>query len=284
MVRKIIIKLTSTIAALLPVSLKQALYQFGPLARLIRDSLNRAAPEGMTKITVAAGELKGCQLLLDLQSEKDYWLGTYETELQSAVREFVKSGWVAYDLGANIGYVSLMLAKNVGQGGKVFSFEALPENVSRLRENMTLNSMAARVQVIHGAVGASSTPVRFFVGPSGAMGKIEGAAGRSELHSKSIEVQGFSLDDFVFEQSNPPPQIIKMDIEGGEILALPGMQKVLEKFSPLIFLELHGPEAAQVAWDTLSGLGYRISLMQSGYPVVSTIDEHDWKAYLVALP
>jgi hypothetical protein len=47
-------------------------------------------------------------------------------------------------------------------------------------------------------------------------------------------------------------------------------------------MELHGPEAAQVAWETLTSAGYQICRMQRDYPKVATVDELDWKAYLVA--
>jgi FkbM family methyltransferase len=224
------------------------------------------------------------KMRLDLQLEKDYWLGTYETDLQTAVDDLIEPGWVAYDVGANIGFVSLLLARRLGETGTIFAFEALPDNLERLRTHVEINGLASRVTVIPGAVTATSEPVRFLVGPSGAMGKAEGSAGRSEGHRDTIEVPGITLDDFVYRDGNPPPQIIKMDIEGGEILALQGMPRLLAEAHPLILLELHGPEAARVAWDTLTAAGYQICRMQRGYPHVSSLDELDWKAYLVAMP
>jgi hypothetical protein len=83
---------------------------------------------------------------------------------------------------------------------------------------------------------------------------------------------------------NPPPQVVKMDIEGGEVLAIPGMSGVLMEAHPLMLLELHGPEAARVAWERLAGLGYRFCQMKPGYPQIRTQQELDWKAYLVAFP
>jgi hypothetical protein len=117
------------------------------------------------------------------------------------------------------------------------------------------------------------------------MGKIEGSAGRQDLtYPDSIIVQGTSLDDFHFEGENPAPHIVKMDIEGGEVLALPGMRRLLETAQPVVFLELHGPEAAQVAWDILCSTGYSVRRIAPGYPEVRSADSLDWKSYLVALP
>jgi hypothetical protein len=49
-------------------------------------------------------------------------------------------------------------------------------------------------------------------------------------------------------------------------------------------MELHGPEAAQAAWNTLREAGYRVCGMASGYPEIPSLEALDWKAYLVALP
>ncbi|MEZ0397301.1 MAG: FkbM family methyltransferase [Anaerolineales bacterium] len=280
-----LISLASFFARLLPLSWKQAIYKTGPLARLIRSGLNRAAPTGLTVVRVAAGGLAGCPLLLDLQTEKDYWLGTYEPDLQAALRDLVPAGAVAYDIGANIGYISLLLARAVGETGRVFAFEALPANLERLRRNLELNGLAERVTVVAAAVTQAAGPVRFLVHASGGMGKAEGSAGRQEeTYQAEMTVAGLCLDEFVFAEGHPPPQVIKLDIEGGEVLALPGMRRVLSAARPLVLMELHGPESARTAWEVLTAAGYQICWMKRGYPPVASLEALDWKAYLVARP
>lgn len=282
--QKFLMKFAAAAARLLPQGLKQAIYRSRPLARAIRSRLNRAAPQGLSEIQVAAGILKGQPLLLDLQAEKDYWLGTYEPELQAALRRWLQPGWVVFDVGANIGYVSLMLARMLGPRGKVFAFEALPANIQRLRRNLSLNPQAP-VEVIHAAVVETERAVHFLTGPSHGMGKVEGSAGRQDVaYGETLVVDGLSLDAFVFTQGHPQPQVVKMDIEGGEVLALPGMRRLLAQAHPLLFLELHGEEAARAAWQVLTEHGYRLQRMQAGYPPVNTLAELDWKAYLVAFP
>ena len=110
--------------------------------------------------------------------------------------------------------------------GKVYAFEALPDNVERLRRNVELNGFNDRVSIFPGAVAAGAGEVKFLVHFSGGMGKAAGSAGRDEQYLREIIVPGISLDEFVFAQGNPPPQAVKMDIEGGEVLALPGMARV----------------------------------------------------------
>lgn len=280
-----VLSFAAWMARILPLPIKRALYRFEPLAGAIRGTLNRAAPQGLVLVNVAAGELAGARLSLDLQSEKDYWLGTYEPELQQAILDLIQPGMVIYDVGANIGYVSLLLARRAGAGGTVFAFEALPANLERLRANLALNEFAGKVTVIPCAVVDAPRGVQFLVGPSGGMGKAQGSAGREEVrYAQSIQVEGISLDHFVYSGGNPPPQVVKMDIEGGEVLALPGMRRLLFEQRPLILLELHGPQAGQVVWAALKQAGYRICRMQLGYPAVASLDELDWKAYWVGIP
>lgn len=282
---KPLLDLAAWAARRLPMPVKRAMYRLPLLPGLIRRSLNRAAPTGLSQVEVAAGGLAGWRLWLDLHSEKDYWLGTYEPELQAALADLVQPGMVAYDVGANIGYISLLLARQVGNAGKVYAFEALPANLERLRANLALNKLGENIVVIPAAVVDSERPVRFLIGPSGGMGKVDGSAGRDGVpYSDSVEVAGLSLDAFVFGRCNPSPQVVKMDIEGGEILALPGMVRVLEQARPLVLLELHGPEASLAVWETLSLYDYRLCRMSPGYPPVVTQAALDWKAYVAAFP
>ena len=278
---KSVLSLAAWAARALPAPVKRGLYRWKPLARLLRGVLNQAAPQGISEARVAAGGLEGFRLLLDLQTEKDYWLGTYEPELQEAIRREVRPGMVAYDIGANIGYVSLLLARAVGPQGRVFAFEALPANLERIRANLALNPQAA-VSPIGMAVIDGDRPVEFLTHASGAMGKAAGSAGRiGEAYGAAIQVSGISLDIFIYAHLNPVPQVVKIDIEGGEVLALPGMRRLLREGRPLVFLELHGPEAARVAWDELTAAGYQLSRMDSG-AYIPSFDTLDWKAYVVA--
>jgi FkbM family methyltransferase len=281
----VILRLAATAAQRLPMPVKRSLYRITPLARMIREGLNLAAPQGLTTIEVAGGALAGRRLSLNLQEEKDYWLGTYEPDLQQAITELVKPGMVAYDVGANIGYITLLLAQAVGEAGQVISFEPLPANVERLLANLALNNLEKRVQVEAAAVVDHSRKVEFLVGPSGGMGKARGSTGRQNVpYSQALEVPGLSLDEFIYQLDHPEPQIIKMDIEGGEILALPGMARLLIEAKPLILLELHGVEAAQFCWEALVRAGYQIGRMAPGFPAVSGWESLNWKSYLVAFP
>ena len=278
----IVLRFAAFMAQLLPQSVKQAIYRIKPLAGFLRGSLNAAAPHGLTQVQVAAGELAGMNLMLDLHTEKDYWLGTYEPELQQAAHDLIKTGMVIYDIGANIGYISLMCAKLSGDKGVVYAFEALPANIERLKNNIALNDFSRRIQVNQFAVVEASRQVEFLIHSSGAMGKAVGSAGRSEQYDHTIKVKGISLDDFIFRFGNPKPELIKMDIEGGEILAVKGMQRTLKDIHPLFLIELHGQEAAEATWNALKSSGYKIQQMAVGYPQIDSLAQLGWKSYIIA--
>ncbi|MCW5875198.1 MAG: FkbM family methyltransferase [Anaerolineales bacterium] len=269
--------LAAAAARLLPAPLKRGLYKLGPLSRWLRAALNRAAPQGLSEVSVAAGGLAGATLLLDLQSEKDYWLGTYEMELQHAIREWAKPGAVVYDLGANVGYVSLLLARAVGSQGRVFAFEPLPANQDRLRRNVELNP-GLNVRLIPGAAADRSGRAAFATHGSDDMGRLH--AGTSQPPVNTIEVETTALDDFV--KAHPAPALVKIDVEGAEVLALQGMQQLLCTHKPVLFIELHGYQAGQECWVLLQEAGYQLHWMQAGYAPIAAVGDLKKKSYVIA--
>jgi len=282
-ISKPFLKIAAWFAKVLPDSIKRLLYRIPFLAKPIRSALNAAAPRGITEITIAAGPAKGLRMALDLQSEKDYWLGTYEPNLRQAAQKWIKPGDVIYDVGANVGYISLLASNLAGRGGHVFAFEALPANIQRLTANISLNNLSNQVTITHAAVTGENTPVTFYMHKSGAMGKAEGSAGRDENYQDSITVDGLTLDHFVFTKKNPAPSLIKLDIEGGEGNALLGAKELLATHTPILLIELHGKVAAREVWGSLRAHQYNIHALQPGYPSINNLDQLDWKAYILAI-
>lgn len=283
-VKNPILCLAAIAARVLPMPVKQALYRVGPLAKISRGLLNWVAPIGVREVVIAGGDLAGSRLLVDLQSEKDLWLGTYEPELQAALRKFARPGMVAYDVGANIGYITLLMFQVIGNVGRVFAFEPLPANLERLRANLALNGLVEEVVVKPVAVGQRLGQERFLVHRSNGMGKLDGSSGRAERYQDTIDVDVVDLDTFVFDQGYPAPNLIKIDIEGGEVLALPGMRRLLAEVRPVLLIELHGEKAARVAWKVLTATGYSLHRMRRGYPRVEAVEDLYWKAYVVGIP
>ncbi|MFQ5942230.1 MAG: FkbM family methyltransferase [Anaerolineales bacterium] len=277
-----LVRAIARIARALPQRARDSLYRLGPISSAIRSMLTSAAPDEIVPIEVAAGPLAGMRLQLDLQTEKDLWLGTYEPALLEAIANFISPGTTTYDVGANIGYVSLALAKAVGRNGRVVSFEPLPSNLDRLQANLDLNSEGDRVQVVEAAVGARTSQEPFMVHVSGGMGKLQASEGRQTDYEGPITVDVIALDDWFRDNNGDPPRLIKIDVEGGEAAVFEGMRSILTNSRPTILIELHGPEAAMAVQTILASVGYGLHAMREGHPELVEIT--DWKTYAVALP
>ena len=281
---KIVLKIASLAARVLPGKIKTAFYRSPKLASKIRGALNAASPNGFTNIEVAGGLLHGYHLNLDMQTEKDYWLGTYEVNLQTMIRTLCRKNMVVYDIGANIGYISLLFAKQTGKSGQVFAFEPLPENCSRLEKNIALNNLENSITLIQAAVIDKSGSTTFMVHKSGAMGKAVGSKGRDEEYLMQIIVPAVSLDDFVFTQNNPPPKLIKMDIEGGEVLAIKGMQRTLKEVKPVILVEIHSHQALECLWRDFRDADYQLFRIEKEISVIENPADLGEKTYALAKP
>lgn len=286
--RKLILNSASWLAGHLPQPLLQRIYRIPALARLLRRTLNRAAPQGMSRVQIAGGLNTGCSMELDLQTEKDLWLGTYEPDLQAALADLAVPGSIIYDVGANIGYMTLMLANCTGPEGYVFAFEPLPENQERLSRTIELNGLNDRIAVVKKAAGRTTGRTQFWVHASTSMGRIGPAKDNAgdthgdNSYQRSIEVELVSLDDFIYRENNPAPDVVKLDIEGGEVEAMPGMRNMLREHRPLMFVEIHGTEAGQVVWHELVEAGYGLYWMREGYPSVEDAGALQGKAYIIA--
>jgi FkbM family methyltransferase len=272
------------LSRLTPLTLKRWVYRLPWLANWLRRRVNRAVGNNLQWVEITAGGLRGLSLYLDLSQEKDYWLGTYEPDLQRAIEEWVQAGQTAYDVGANVGYVTLLFARRVGEQGKVIAFEPFPANVHRLKQNLAANAGLAPMEVVAAAVVEAAQTVTFLIGPSDDTGRVVEHGTDVSAGSEQLAVPGVALDALVFEQGYPPPQVVKIDVEGGEVAVLRGMRRLLEQVRPLVLLETHNPACSEAAWQILTQCGYRLCWMKKGYPPLSRPAAWPRRSYWVAFP
>jgi FkbM family methyltransferase len=145
----------------------------------------------------------------------------YEPFSVEIISKLLKKGDIALDIGANIGYFTLILANQVGNNGKVYAFEPSPQNCSLLKKNVTANGYK-NVIIELKAVSDKSSTIQLYLSLR--------SSGQHSLfnHSgdcKSTKVQSISLDKYF--PSNTVIDFIKMDIQGAEILAFQGMNRLL---------------------------------------------------------
>ncbi len=187
------------------------------------------------------------------------WLGTYERLKTDVLLRFVRPGMTVYDIGANAGYYTLLLSRRVGPSGRVFAFEPLAENVQNLLRHIQWNGVS-NCRLIQAAVARSSGLAAFECAPSNSMGRL---GSRDEV----LKVPTVSLDELVDVHGFPPPEFVKMDIEGAEGDALEGARRLLrDRRIATWFVSLHGAEAKEACDHALRGAGYAIFALD-GSPV-----------------
>lgn len=182
-----------------------------------------------------------------------YWLGTYESEKQEIFAKALRVGHKVYDIGAHAGYYTLLSSARVGPQGQVFAFEPSPRNLQFLRKHVAINNRA-NVTIIDSAVGDQTGTQRFDSGDDSFTGALS--------RDRGFEVNVITLDGMFDNGILPPPDIIKMDIEGGEAGALQGATRLISKAHPLIFLSTHGPQVHAQCSEILTNLGYNLSCIQ----------------------
>ncbi len=270
----------------IPQSIKRHLNSLPFLSKFINKQFVLSAPAGLTDVIVQKGILKGFRLKLNLQSESHYWLGSYEDQLVQAIKDFCTPGMIVYDIGADIGCISLAFARKIGNQGKVFAFEPLPENAQRIEEHITINSLQSSIRLIPYAVSDNNGKEEFLVYQKHILGKLASSPFRNYNYIDKIEVNCLSLDHFVYNEGNPSPDLIKIDIEGGGIKAIPGMSRLLFEVQPILFMELHGPEEQQIAWTFLEKNRYNVFKMEKMYPRLIKPERLDPenREYIIAVP
>ena len=200
-------------------------------------------------VTVKSGINKGMRWVVG-SSIHGCWLGTYESDKQALVAELTKAGMVVWDVGANAGFYTLAFARLVGSRGRVYAFEPFPENADNLLRHVRLNGLT-NTTVVQAALGGHTGLVGFKTGPRNEMGSISAQA-------NDHLVPLMSADDFVRQNPEARPDLLKIDVEGAESDLLSGAGELLRHAGPDILLALHGDEPARSCVDQLKEAGYEV--------------------------
>jgi len=164
---------------------------------------------------------------------KDYADNLIHEEATTALfKKNVREGNVVVDLGANIGYFTLLASRIVGPKGKVFAFEPEPRNYSYLKKNIEINSYK-QAAAFRKAVSSQNGKTELFICDYDSghhtinqFSGIETYGRGRDSRKTAIEIETVALDDFLREKAGHV-DVIKMDVEGAEFLALSGMDKIL---------------------------------------------------------
>lgn len=172
--------------------------------------------------------------------------GTYEPEQTRLFQEHVRPGDTVLDIGAHVGYYSLLSSVLAGDAGTVWAFEPNPQNCAFLRRHVEINRRG-NVRVTEAAVSDAAGRARFDFGGGSGTGHLSGDG--------AIEVETVRLDDFARERGIAPTAV-KIDVEGAEVQVLDGGRATLAEHRPVIFLSTHGAEVHRASMELLRELGY----------------------------
>lgn len=173
-------------------------------------------------------------------------VGTYEANMFNSMRSRLKPGMTFIDVGANKGDHAFFAGHLVGSNGKVIAIEPVPENIHWLNKSLTENELD-NVELQELALSDQDGHAMFQFGDVSGWGGL--IPDEPELKEGRIEVRTAALDSLVPELGLSQVDAMKIDVEGAEIAVVRGAQETIDRFRPVIWLELHAQEDdADVEW------------------------------------
>lgn len=221
---------------------------------------------------VVSGPLRGAKFILGSMAGEggggSVYFNLMEAEQTETMLKEFSAGRVFFDIGANIGYYSILASKLVGEKGAVVAFEPVISNLTFLHRHVELNN-AENVRVLSFALSDKQSIASFSLGQNSAMGHLsENGNGGENL----VYVPTVSLDE-IAAKMNLMPDVMKIDVEGAEMDVFAGAENVLRTAKPTIFLSTHSPELRRDCLEFLQKHGYEVkSMLPEG------VDSHEFVA------
>ena len=193
----------------------------------------------------------------------------YEPNQTKIVKKYVHEGDVVIDVGAHVGYYTLLMAQLVGKNGKVYSFEPDPVNFELLKKSVEINGFE-NVVLIQKAVSDTTEKIKLFLGDNdSAINRIYDA--KLGDAKKSIDVESVTIDEY-FKENDKLFNFIKIDSEGSEAKIINGMEKFLTKNRKLIMMTEFFPFLIKKSGDEPNQ--YLKSLENSGFELYNILDDN----------
>jgi len=212
----------------------------GRWLRLYRNASLRAVPAVSMELVPG-----------DRVSDLIAFTGVHEAELTERVCRLARKGGKMVDVGANLGYFSLLWAAS-HPANECVAFEAAPRNLDILRNNVEQNSFGKRIRVIPKAAAAQSGRLFFDLGPEDQRGWGGIASVRGE---RQIEVEAVRVDEEVARDE--PIALLKVDVEGADAWALMGCDHLLRaKLVGEVWFEQNKPRMEMLGIEENAAQGY----------------------------
>ncbi|WP_063800042.1 FkbM family methyltransferase [Bradyrhizobium retamae] len=164
--------------------------------------------------------------------------GEYKPQELVVLSNLTRKAAVIFDVGANVGWYAIHLASTVNKTSRIFCFEPVPSTRAKLMRNVLLNGLEDRVRIFDFGLSDQSGTTQFFL-PE-VSGSVAASAKNLHPEERTIQVSVLleKLDDIVEREQIARIDLIKCDVEGGELHVLRGAARVIERDKPVIFLEM----------------------------------------------
>jgi|ERR1700722_4399335 len=202
---------------------------------------------------IIRGTASGYRMWITPAQNLGYLLGTDEPHLQRAIRKHVSPGDTVYDIGANVGYVALSLAKQVGPAGHVVAFEPVPRNLEALRRNIEINGIT-NIQLWEAAASDRNGEAVLRIAENLSTASL--IWHRNNPSATELRIKTVSIDELVQRGEIGYPKFIKIDVEGGEGGVSQGMRRTLAAARPVVFVEC-SEAGRETTWQLFHELNYR---------------------------
>ena len=194
----------------------------------------------------------------------------YEPNQTEIVKKYVHEGDIVVDIGAHVGYYTLLMAQLVGENGKVYSFEPDPVNFQLLKKSVEINGFE-NVILIQKAVSNITDKVKLFLGDNdSAINRIYDA--KLGDAKESIDVESIRIDEY-FKENDELIDFIKIDSEGSEIKIINGMKQFLSRNQELVMMTEFFPFLIKKSGDEPNQ--YLKSLEKSGFSLYNILDKNE---------
>lgn len=212
----------------------------------------------------------------DFIMKRIFFFNIWEPSVSKAISDILQAGDVFVDVGANIGYDSLLASKLVGDGGQVVAIEANSSIFRQLQDNLARNGVS-NVRTIRAAAGDKKGKLTLHGGDAGNQGRT------SPLPRRGLQpietVQMLPLDEILTEGERARLRLIKIDIEGGELPVLQRLLKTLDLYSTGLHLivEMSDEEtgAVEAIFKSLVSTGYATFGIENDYSIAAYLRSVD---------
>lgn len=235
----------------------RALGRFATLRGLARAVVRARWTDGRTYV-IRRGPLRGLRWLYTKEQQFWFVMGAYESQTADWIESRLSPGRIFFDVGANFGYFTIAAARWLGDAGAVHAFEPLVENAKVIQRHVAEKRLG-NVKVLTDALGEHEGLVGFVRESTNANSHLEKVEIRhaASRPAERAEVKMVTLDAYV-RRTGARPDVVKIDVEGAELMVLKGADRVLRECRPKLVVSTHSSELEEACRLFLEDLGYSV--------------------------